>query len=95
VKDEDDNPTGLVSGHAYGLMDAFEISISGKLVRLMRVRNPWGATEWMGEWGDDSEVLDKNRKVLENQYIKKLEVEERFTPGENDGTFLMTYEDWR
>jgi hypothetical protein len=40
VKDEADNPTGLVSGHAYGLMDGFEISICGKPVRLMRIRNP-------------------------------------------------------
>jgi len=46
----------LTSSHAYGLVDAFEIKDPDmvnprKTHRLLRVRNPWGKTEWKGKWG--------------------------------------------
>jgi hypothetical protein len=53
---------GIFSGHAYGLMDVFDIPDSEmvnprKNHRLLRVRNPWGFGEWIGKWGDTSEQL--------------------------------------
>ena len=42
---------GLVEGHAYTLIAAAEI---GEF-KLVKVRNPWGASgEWKGDWGDKS-----------------------------------------
>ena len=53
---------GIIAGHAYGLMDTFEIPDANmvnprKTHRLLRVRNPWGQGEWIGKWGDTSEQL--------------------------------------
>ena len=47
------NSCGLVSGHAYSLLDAVECD--GHL--LLKVRNPWGQGEWKGAWSDGSEEL--------------------------------------
>jgi hypothetical protein len=41
---------GLVPGHAYTLIAAKQSS-SGH--RLLKLRNPWGETEWTGAWCDD------------------------------------------
>lgn len=45
---------GLVSGHAYSLIGANEITTnSGQKVKLVRIRNPWGEFEWNGNWRDN------------------------------------------
>ena len=33
---------GLISGHAFTIISAHEAIIRNKLVRLLRIRNPWG-----------------------------------------------------
>jgi len=48
-----------MKGHAYGLMDAFEIPDKEmknlrKTHRILIVRNPHGHTEWSGKWGYQS-----------------------------------------
>ncbi len=48
---------GLVGGHAYSILDVREaITKTAETVRLLRVRNPHGCTEWSGDWSDDSEM---------------------------------------
>ena len=48
---------GLVGGHAYSILDVREATTrSGERVRLLRVRNPHGCTEWNGEWSDASDL---------------------------------------
>jgi hypothetical protein len=44
--------TGIMTGHAYGVIDLFEITSDQKTHRLLIVRNPWGETEWKGKWSD-------------------------------------------
>jgi len=39
---------GIVEGHAYAVLDVEEIDG----VRLIQLRNPWGDSEWSGEWSD-------------------------------------------
>ena len=43
---EEQHENGLVSGHAYSLIDVFKIKHEGKVLRLLKLRNPWGSGEW-------------------------------------------------
>ena len=46
---------GLIGGHAYSVNKVVQFRNQGKMVRLLRVRNPWGnSTEWNGDWSDTS-----------------------------------------
>jgi len=48
---------GLQAPHAYGILDVREVVVEGQLVRLMKIRNPWGERAprtWRGDWGKDS-----------------------------------------
>ena len=85
--------TGIMTGHAYGVLDVFEIKTPDRIRphRLIRIRNPWGEMEWKGKWGDTSEQLEKYREYIMDQYINKLKEDDKFTPGVEDGTFLMNY----
>lgn len=74
---------GLVSDHAYAVISVYELDTpkEGK-VKLLKLRNPWGHIEWMGDWSDKS---DKWTDALK----KKVD----FTD-EEDGVFFMCYEDY-
>lgn len=46
---------GLVTGHAYSLVGAAEVKGSdGQMHKIVQVRNPFGSTEWTGDWSDNS-----------------------------------------
>jgi hypothetical protein len=51
---------GLVPGHAYTLIAAKQSS-SGH--RLLKLRNPWGETEWTGAWCDDCPLWTDQMQV--------------------------------
>lgn len=53
-----------MTGHAYGIIDIFEIKGPRKVHRLLRVRNPWGEMEWKGKWGDTSEELVTYKDII-------------------------------
>ncbi|MEQ2288216.1 hypothetical protein AMECASPLE_020477, partial [Ameca splendens] len=83
---------GLVKGHAYSVTAVKEVRLqprhgyTGKeAIPLVRMRNPWGKTEWKGAWSDSSEewskVNDTDRKQL------GITVED-------DGEFWMSFKDW-
>lgn len=94
---KDGERTGILTGHAYGIMDVFELptkNVKRGFSRLLRIRNPWGKCEWKGKWSDNSEEIDINKAELD-KYLDSLEQEERFVPGEEDGTFLICYSDFR
>jgi hypothetical protein len=74
---------GLVASHAYTLLSAIEVpNYYGQKLRLVQLRNPWGKTEWKGDWADDSPLWTAE---LRNQ----LKVNIR-----NDGIFYMAYKDF-
>jgi hypothetical protein len=66
---------------------------------LVRVRNPWGNSEWLLEWSDtpldddpDCQQLQNNQGKID-EYYKDIKEPGPYIPGE-DGEFLMPMEDW-
>lgn len=46
---------GLVPGHAYTLISAHKFTdAEGDVIKLIKLRNPWGSGEWNGDWSDNS-----------------------------------------
>jgi hypothetical protein len=92
---------GIMAGHAYSILDAFEIpkprsTKPRKTSRLLRIRNPWGNYEWNGKWCDNSEEVLKNKERIENVLNKKYaDTNEKIDFSKDDGTFLMRYSDFR
>ena len=66
---------GILAGHAYYILDVFEISKprgrKRKKSKLIRIRNPWGRKEWNGKWSDNSVETKKNKEFIENELNKK------------------------
>lgn len=69
---------GVIRMHAYSVQDAKEV----KGERLLRIRNPWGDTEWQGPWSDGSEQWTPEWMQLLNH---------RFG---DDGMFWISYKDF-
>ncbi|KAF8597839.1 cysteine proteinase [Ceratobasidium sp. AG-I] len=79
--EEDMTVNGLFAGHAYSIISAIEVNNK----RFVRVRNPWGKTEWTGAWSDGS-------KEWTPEWLALLpELKHKFG---NDGEFLMEYGDF-
>lgn len=69
---------GLAGPHAYSILEARTIPGG---IRLLKVRNPWGMTEWDGDWSDRSKKwTDELKKLLKHQ-------------DKDDGVFWISYED--
>ena len=87
----DMNRTGLYDGHAYSLTGVATVALkAGGGVDLLRIRNPWGATddgrgEWKLKWSDGSRAW-KDVSAEEKRRI-------HFAP-ENDGEFWMDARDF-
>ena len=73
---------GLVSGHAYSVLSARLAHYKGKEIRLVKIRNPWGDTEWLGDWSDKSGMWTNELKTI-------FELKDS-----NDGSFWMSFEDY-
>lgn len=54
--------SGLIINHAYSLNDVFELDDpfnKDNKIRLLRIRNPWGNSEWKGAWSSESAEMKK------------------------------------
>uniref|UniRef100_A0A3Q2Z7C6 Calpain 5 n=1 Tax=Hippocampus comes TaxID=109280 RepID=A0A3Q2Z7C6_HIPCM len=84
---------GLVKGHAYAITDVRRIRIGVGLMAffrankldMIRLRNPWGRSEWSGPWCDSSEEWKK---------VSSGEREKIGVVVQNDGEFWMTFSDF-
>lgn len=77
-------PNGLVQGHAYTVTGVREVLSGGRVVCLVRLWNPWGQGEWIGDWSDRSPLW---QTVSQQDREASLSVRE-------DGEFWMTLEDF-
>uniref|UniRef100_A0A8C9SLW1 Calpain 8 n=1 Tax=Scleropages formosus TaxID=113540 RepID=A0A8C9SLW1_SCLFO len=74
----------LVKGHAYSITGAEEVHVHGRVVQLVRIRNPWGQVEWTGPWSDNSSEWNSVRP----------EEKEKLDFCAEDGEFWMAYSDF-
>lgn len=76
----DGEDTGILASHAYGIMDVIElkddrVEKDRKCHRLLRIRNPWGHTEWKGKWtitSETEELEDEDNITALEAYIHAL-----------------------
>ncbi|KAL8733920.1 MAG: hypothetical protein Q9181_003395 [Wetmoreana brouardii] len=69
---------GVIRMHAYSIQSTVEL----KGERLLKIRNPWGHTEWQGPWSDGSEQWTPEWMEL---------LKHRFG---DDGMFWISYNDF-
>ena len=99
---------GLIAGHAYSVED-FEgtinfYSIFIKILylvingtKIVKLRNPWGAGEWKGDWGDDWIIANANSKLrnINSEQKRKLDVDNLLKgTDDEDGMFWMAWTDF-
>ncbi|XP_071096682.1 calpain-2 catalytic subunit-like [Haliotis cracherodii] len=77
---------GMISNHSYVITGVEEIPHQDSTAKLIRVRNPWGDTEWEGAWCDGG---DEWNRVPDDV---KLELE---LTSQDDGEFWMSFQDFR
>jgi hypothetical protein len=75
---------GLVSSHAYTIINVYEKKYENETIKLVKLRNPWGEKEYNGDWrdGDEKKWNDKLKKMFEYEGDK------------DDGIFYMSYDDF-
>ena len=82
---EDEGATdemGMVPGHAYSITKVIKLELDGEEHQLVRVRNPWGDSEWTGEWSDEKiSDLPEEVKAEHGMTVKE------------DGEFYMSIKD--
>ncbi|XP_061903699.1 calpain-5-like [Entelurus aequoreus] len=84
---------GLVKGHAYSVTAVKKVRLGHGLIAyfkndtipMIRMRNPWGKTEWNGAWSDSSEEWSK---------VGDTERGNLGITVEDDGEFWMFFTDW-
>eukprot|EP01064_Diplonema_japonicum_P002837 TRINITY_DN11839_c1_g2_i1.p1 TRINITY_DN11839_c1_g2~~TRINITY_DN11839_c1_g2_i1.p1 ORF type:complete len:953 (+),score=319.29 TRINITY_DN11839_c1_g2_i1:72-2930(+) len=57
---------GLQTPHAYGVLQLKEITVNGKVHRMVQCRNPWGERAprtWSGTWGKDWSGWNRDLKL--------------------------------
>jgi len=76
---------GISNGHAYTILDAKEYNRSvGNGIKLLKMRNPWGHTEWKGDYSDKSKLWTPELKT----YFGFVE------SSKEDGVFFMPFEEY-
>ncbi|XP_026188136.1 calpain-5 [Mastacembelus armatus] len=84
---------GLVRGHAYGITAVRKVRLGEKLLKsggmsrifMVRMRNPWGTTDWMGAWSQGSQQW---------QQMSRAEREKMGLIVRDVGEFWLDFEDF-
>ncbi|KAM4714625.1 calpain-5 [Anableps anableps] len=84
---------GLVRGHAYGITAVKKVRLGENLLKtggtsrffMVRMRNPWGTTDWKGAWSQGSEQW---------QQLSRAEREKMAIVVRDVGEFWMDFQDF-
>ncbi|KAF7709047.1 calpain-8-like [Silurus meridionalis] len=77
-------PNGIVEGHAYTISGVTKVKVQNKVVKLVRLLNPWGKGEWKGDWSDKSPLWKQVSKQDRETWLED----------KNNGEFWMSMEDF-
>jgi len=66
-------------GHAYSILDV----VVYQQEKLIQLRNPWGNTEWKGDWSDQS-----------NKWTEQAKKALNYNSAKEDGIFWMNYNEF-
>lgn len=78
--------SGVILGHAYTILGAYELQFRGQIQRLVFCRNPWGKVESNLAWSD--------RDPRWNEVSPQEKQRVGFNPNVEDGTFFIDYRDF-
>ena len=85
--DEDNNidleEVGLSYAHAYTIIKVYKVKTKKGEERLIKLKNPWGDTEFTGEWSDYSK-----------KWTPELKKQCDFVEENEDGIFYMSFKDF-
>ena len=74
---------GIKPSHSYALLSAFEVESKDKVIRLVKLRNPWGHTEYVGNYSENDQFWNSVDPKTKQQI---------FDTKENDGLFVMPFD---
>ena len=72
---------GLCVGHAYTIITILKMEENG--VRLVKLKNPWGNTEFTGDWSDSS-----------RKWTPELKKKYNYEGNDDEGIFFMSFDDF-
>lgn len=75
--------SGVVLGHAYTILGAYNVNVQGHTVQMVLCRNPWGKVESNFPWSD----RDPNWNAVSPQERERI----GFHPNINDGSFFIGF----
>ncbi|XP_039626877.1 calpain-1 catalytic subunit [Polypterus senegalus] len=78
--------SGILFQHAYAVTGMEQVQTPEGKVDLVRVRNPWGNTEWNGAWSDEHGEWDRISPAEQNR-LQRVKLE--------DGEFWMSVQDFQ
>jgi hypothetical protein len=77
-KDTDCSPQGIAQGHAYAVLQVVKV----QQLRLLKLRNPWGTSQWCGPYSDGDPG---------SLWTESLKNATRFDPSKACLVFLISY----
>jgi calpain-15 len=73
----------LCYGHAYTLIKLYKVQTKKGEERLIKLKNPWGDSEFTGQWSDNSK-----------KWTPELKKQCEFSAEKDDGIFYMSFTDF-
>jgi hypothetical protein len=78
---------GITGGHCYTILHVQKVKINNKDVILIKLRNPYGYADWIGDWSNS----DRSHQWENNPHVKNLM---SHSLNSKDGVFCMNEPDF-
>eukprot|EP00934_Nitzschia_sp_Nitz4_P003821 Nitzschia sp. Nitz4//scaffold33_size148984//108967//111638//NITZ4_002941-RA/size148984-augustus-gene-0.258-mRNA-1//1//CDS//3329548466//3811//frame0 len=85
ISEETAEKLGLVTGHAYAVLEVVQTSAG---VRMLQLKNPWASTSWKGKYSSQDKVSWRNQTLREELGYDPVAALQR-----DDGVFWICWDD--